>query len=90
MNYTGSAVTDIGIVKKTNQDSLTLKIAHTNIGILSMVVVCDGLGGLSLGEVASSNLVMSFDKWFKTNYHREDITWNEDFIRKEWETLVFE
>jgi serine/threonine protein phosphatase PrpC len=90
MNYTGSAVTDVGIVKKTNQDSLTLKIAHTNFGILSMAVVCDGLGGLSMGEVASGNLVMAFDKWFKANYYRDDINWNEDFIRKEWETLVFD
>lgn len=48
MQYLGSAVTDVGIIKKTNQDSLCVKIADTKEkGEVAMAVICDGMGGLS-------------------------------------------
>lgn len=89
MNFMGSAVTDVGIVKKVNQDSLTLKVAHSTWGMVCMAVMCDGLGGLSQGEVASGNVVLAFDRWFKEEFLKADFEWTEERIRKEWETLVF-
>lgn len=64
MNIINAAVTDIGIKKDTNQDSLLLKKANTSIGYVNLAVVCDGMGGLSKGELASATLVNAFNDWF--------------------------
>ena len=52
MKFFGSLSTDTGIVKKTNQDSACLKIAEMkDYGQVAMVIICDGMGGLSKGEL---------------------------------------
>ena len=63
MNYLISANTDIGIVKSTNQDSLSVKVISTPVGRVSFAVLCDGMGGLSKGEVASASVIRAFDTW---------------------------
>lgn len=56
--------TDIGIKKKTNQDGLLLKTARTPDGQLGLFVVCDGMGGLSHGELASATVIRGMSDWF--------------------------
>lgn len=66
MKYFASAVTDIGNTKKTNQDSVCVKIAQSEkYGQIAMVVLCDGMGGLDKGELASATVVKAFSKWFE-------------------------
>lgn len=66
MQYLGSAVTDVGIIKKTNQDSLCVKIADTKEkGEVAMAVICDGMGGLSKGELASATVIRHMSEWFE-------------------------
>lgn len=65
MQYIGSAVTDIGIIKKTNQDSVCLKVAEAKgKGQVAMAAICDGMGGLSKGELASATVIRYFSDWF--------------------------
>lgn len=65
MQYIGSAVTDVGIIKKTNQDSVCLKVAEVKgKGQAAMAVICDGMGGLSKGELASATVIRYFSDWF--------------------------
>lgn len=64
MEYIVSASTDKGIKKDTNQDSLAIKVADTSIGKIALVLVCDGMGGLQQGEVASASLTQTFADWF--------------------------
>ena len=64
MNFLVSASTDKGIKKNTNQDSLAIKVAETTIGKITLALVCDGMGGLQQGEVASANLTLAFSNWF--------------------------
>lgn len=64
MNYITTAITDIGTTKNTNQDSLLIKSANTNIGKVLFAVICDGMGGLAKGEVASATVINAFNKWF--------------------------
>lgn len=64
MQYWATAQTDIGIAKQVNQDSLTVKIAETPIGDIVLAVICDGMGGLKLGEVASASVITTFQDWF--------------------------
>lgn len=57
--------TDRGIIKEVNQDALLIKTASTNIGDIALIAVCDGMGGLQKGEVASSTMVKYLGKWFQ-------------------------
>lgn len=63
MNYIVSATTDIGISKKTNQDSCNVRVLNTAAGRMVFAILCDGMGGLAKGEVASSSLVTAFARW---------------------------
>ena len=64
MHYIATADTDVGIVKSTNQDSVLIKHASTEIGEVLMAIVCDGMGGLAKGELASATVIRAFSKWF--------------------------
>ena len=47
MNYLIAAQSDVGIVKKTNQDSYCIFTANgKKYGNILFAVVCDGMGGL--------------------------------------------
>lgn len=89
INFIGTAVTDVGTVKKVNQDSVLIKIVDSSVGEICMAVVCDGVGGLSQGEVASANVIMAFDTWFKEEFLNSDNAWNEEKIKDAWENIVF-
>ena len=56
--------TDVGIKKKVNQDSLIIRKATTEIGEITFISVCDGMGGLSFGELASAEAVNILNNWF--------------------------
>lgn len=57
--------TDAGKVRKKNQDAALIKVANTKRhGRISFAAVCDGMGGLSKGEVASCKAIRSLENWF--------------------------
>jgi len=64
VRYTATADTDVGISKSTNQDSVLIKHASTDIGEVLMAIVCDGMGGLAKGELASATVIREFAAWF--------------------------
>lgn len=55
---------DRGTVKKINQDSALYKQASTGNGDLMLAAVCDGMGGLRNGEVASGEMIKALAAWF--------------------------
>lgn len=63
-HYTVAAQTDIGTTKTVNQDSLMVKVAKTAYGETALAVICDGMGGLEQGEVASALVVRIYERWF--------------------------
>lgn len=68
MGIFASYYTDKGIVKQVNQDSLSVKIVNSPKGKIVFALVCDGMGGLSQGEVASKEVVIAFNNWFATRF----------------------
>lgn len=86
-----AAYTDIGIQKQINQDSLMIEEAKTSNGKMVFAVMCDGMGGLTKGELASAVMVRAFQSWFHT---RMPIIVETDFtkeqIQHEWEMQVQE
>lgn len=85
MNFIVSAATDTGIAKRTNQDSYNVRIYHTPQGEMVFAVLCDGMGGLAKGEVASASVVNAFCKWADRRLPilSQSQIFDHD-IRKEW------
>lgn len=91
MNFLISATTDIGIVKSTNQDSLSVKIINTEQGRMVFAILCDGMGGLEKGEVASASVIHAFDKWLREEFPSVCNAPIEDYmIRAQWEKIIAE
>lgn len=91
MKFIATAVTDVGISKKTNQDSVCVKIAQDEkYGQIAMVVLCDGMGGLDKGELASATVIRAFSKWFeeKLPLSLKKLNWNS--LSDEWSKMAKE
>lgn len=91
MNFMVAANSDIGIKKSTNQDSLLIKVAQTNSGRVCLCIVCDGMGGLSKGELASAQVIRTMEHWFehafpamlKRGFKTED-------LKLQWDNMALE
>lgn len=89
MNFIISANTDVGISKDTNQDSLTSMVINTPQGRMVLCVLCDGMGGLEKGEVASASVIEAFRSWALNDLPQlcgqplEDAT-----VRSQWEAII--
>ena len=68
MKYLTIVETDVGIKKETNQDSLFIKVANTEYGEICFAVLCDGMGGLAKGELASATVLKQFGSWFEKEF----------------------
>lgn len=91
MNYYTAAHTDVGTRKDTNQDSFCIMQAQTPNGNLLMAAVCDGMGGLESGEVASASVITAFRNWFCSAlpYTLSSDTYFDD-VKYEWDRLIKE
>lgn len=89
MNYKISADTDIGIKKSANQDCLIVRRAkYVNKNIV-FAVLCDGMGGLSEGEVASRSMLEKMISWFDNTYSTNlSNGYTEGELKEQWLTLV--
>ena len=65
MEYLSTICTDIGIRKKVNQDAALVLQAETDKGKVLFAVVCDGMGGLQKGELASATVITGMKQWFE-------------------------
>lgn len=90
MRYKATADTDIGISKSTNQDSVLIKHASTEIGEVLLAVVCDGMGGLEKGELASATVIRAFSKWFDEELPFELEAVDMQVIGAKWSLLLKE
>lgn len=88
MRYVAIEASDIGINKIVNQDSLLIR--HTTHGKdeILMAIICDGIGGLSDGEVASATVVNRFDEWFSKSLPHELHDVDMDVIGEKWSLLL--
>lgn len=80
-----------GAVKPTNQDACCYKSAHlASGGMVSLAVVCDGVGGLSAGELASSTVVKRFSDWFDERFGQTCTFLPEDWdaVHRTWSTML--
>ena len=91
MEYLITANTDIGIKKNTNQDAVMVQEYQTVIGKVVLAVLCDGMGGLEKGEVASASLVLRFKSWAERELKQlTEAGISDKALRTQWESLILE
>ena len=91
MNYIISANTDIGIVKSTNQDSLSVKKLRTPQGDMVFALLCDGMGGLAKGEVASASVIRAFDRWVSDELSQLcQAPLDGNVLKAQWESILLQ
>ena len=91
MNFIVCGATDIGIRKNTNQDSYRVKVMTLNGERVVFAVLCDGMGGLAKGELASASVVNAFNTWAETKLPMIDIHGMADSkIREDWVGIITE
>ncbi len=91
MYYCASAVTDVGTRKQTNQDGICIRVANTKEhGQVAMAVICDGMGGLSKGEVASATVVRMFSNWFERVVSQGLFLYSMEEISEAWKRMLRE
>ena len=88
MYYTATADTDVGIKKQTNQDSILIKHGQCEKGEILLAVICDGMGGLKKGEVASATVVRKFSEWFDLELPFELKNLDMNIIADKWSLLL--
>lgn len=65
MKYMIAVQTDIGRTRPTNEDSLCVKKGHYNDIPVVLAAVCDGMGGLDKGGLASATVVKALSRWYE-------------------------
>lgn len=59
-----------GRVAKTNQDAILVQQVLTRRGRVIFAAVCDGMGGVSYGEMAGGYVAERLQEWFYTEFLR--------------------
>lgn len=90
MRFIATADTDVGIVKDTNQDSMLIKHGVADGREILLAVICDGMGGLSKGELASATVIRAFSKWFDEELPLELENSDLQVIGAKWSLLLKE
>lgn len=90
MRYLSGVYWHCGSVASKNQDSVLLQQALTWRGRAFFAAVCDGMGGASLGEVASGYVAEGLQEWFYGEFlymiRKKKRFW---VIRRSLDRLVF-
>lgn len=88
MDFYIDAATDVGAWKSENQDNLFVEQFMTAQGKIVFAVLCDGMGGLEHGEIASASIVSAFSAWAGSVLPSISSALDDQIIRKQWINLV--
>ena len=89
MKYLVSAYSDIGNKKKTNQDSVLVEVADWHSSQIVFGMICDGMGGLDKGELASATVIRAFSEWFRYDFPQMlENGFSEEVLFARWRELL--
>lgn len=68
-----------------------MRVAKTPIGRIAFAVLCDGMGGLEKGEVASASVIAAFDNWFRNELPPLcHAPLDDGVLRSRWNSIITE
>ncbi len=88
MQYLVTADTDVGIRKRVNQDSVLIKHGRVGTEEILFCLICDGMGGLSKGELASATVIRAFSDWFDWELPKSLDHLDLSALARRWEELL--
>lgn len=89
MEFLAGAYTDVGTRKTINQDAFALRIVGDSPWSIAFAVVCDGVGGMTEGEIASGVAAQAFAEWFERRAPELSLALPEqEEIFREWNELA--
>ena len=68
VEYEVAGISDVGIAKKVNEDSLVYKVADMGSNFAGIFAIADGVGNLQKGELASSMAVTKIIEWWENEF----------------------
>ena len=89
MNFRLAYLTDIGNTKKVNQDAIGFKEIEFENHKYALAIVCDGMGGLQKGEMASATVVKSILEWFEDVFPSVAEEFSFASIQKELQIKIY-
>lgn len=91
MDFFIAGATNAGRKRKENQDNFFVEQFAAEQGNVAFAVLCDGMGGLNHGEVASQSIVAAFFQWtHEILLHRMEDNWDDQDIRHQWTAIIEE
>ncbi|MCD8108748.1 MAG: serine/threonine-protein phosphatase [Clostridiales bacterium] len=90
MDFKIAAHTDAGIRKRINQDSVLVKVAGTDRGGVCLASICDGMGGLDRGELASATAIRQISDWFEHEF--PDLLYqglSMEILEERWTDMIY-
>lgn len=90
MKFMATADTDVGISKMINEDGVLIKHATVDNNEILMAIVCDGMGGLTKGELASATVIKTFSEWFNEELPYELENVDMSVIGAKWALMLKE
>ena len=91
MEYEIVKHTEVGLVKKRNEDAILVIEKKINEIPIVIAIVCDGMGGLSNGDYASQYVKDIIEKWFLKNLQKTGDEWlAKDNIENEVIDIIYE
>lgn len=89
MEFLTAGHTDVGTEKRINQDSYFIGQAHTGTEKILFACVCDGMGGLSRGEMASASMIRRLSDWFANELPEiSDGGFSAEMLQTRWMDLI--
>ena len=91
LDFLVSAYSDIGIRKETNQDSVLVEVAGYGQERIAFAMICDGMGGLDRGELASATVIRAFADWFQNELPQLlSHGFSGEVLQAQWQTILTE
>lgn len=90
MSFLVNYATSVGTKKAVNQDALCIKRAKIVEKEYLLVVICDGMGGLASGELASGTVVRYLSEWFTNEFIRIATTISGEQIKEIWKDKIYQ
>lgn len=86
--YKAECDSDVGLTQKVNQDAVYMQ--HMVIAGEEAVfcVLCDGMGGLKNGELASASVVNAYAYWFRKCFIKQCGQISEETVIKDWNDIA--
>ncbi|MGL5574557.1 MAG: PP2C family protein-serine/threonine phosphatase [Sarcina sp.] len=84
------ALSEAGLVKVNNEDNILVQVGEYKNNDFGLFIVCDGLGGLAYGEIASAMVINKFRKWWNEKIAMMVVARFDSFIINSLKEVIYE